>query len=516
MVNKIIDNVWDDTPVDVTAEANFIWSIANKLRGSYMPDKYGDVIIPMTIIRRFECALAATKDKVNAKYEENPNHPPKALCRISKYQFYNTSGYDLAELCTTFNKELLENYKKNIFSVMEEVWASDKERVDVVVFLNGLAIMSFELKCNFAGQSYEDAIYQYRTERNPKTRLFLFKAGCLVNFAMDLNEVYMTTKLDGQATFFLSFNMGNGEGVNAGKGNPVYEDKYSVSYMWEDILTKETVLNLINKFIFIETKESTDELDGLAYTFENTLFNPEYLNSQIFKDNTYAFETYFFKNKIEAESYSKNILDLDNQILNDEFSNWFRHQYLLYYLALLVMTDININHKNLPLYQKELSFVKYFHEQIGILSDRETNLAKLFFNYGTNIKFFGKIQKGRKDIIKNLKNMAWDIFHLQNTFNNLFIIPKNADFIIPFFISYDQRLKDIAPIYKLKSAAFIKNGFNKHLNFLTDLIDPTIKYEYFTAQAYLKRQEKLKDATEVSIIAKLQIEIEKYEKFLGL
>ena len=91
MVNKIIDNVWDDTPVDVTAEANFIWSIANKLRGSYMPDKYGDVIIPMTIIRRFECALAATKDKVRAKYDENPNHPPKALCRISKYQFYNTS-----------------------------------------------------------------------------------------------------------------------------------------------------------------------------------------------------------------------------------------------------------------------------------------------------------------------------------------------------------------------------------------------------------------------------------------
>lgn len=176
---------------------------------------------------------------------------------------------------TTFNKELLENYNKNIFSVMEEVWASDKERVDVVIFLNGLAIMSFELKCNFAGQSYEDAIYQYRTERNPKTRLFLFKAGCLVNFAMDLNEVYMTTKLDGQATFFLPFNMGNGEGVNAGKGNPVYEDKYSVSYMWEDILTKETVLDLINKFIFIETKESTDELTGKKKIKETLIF-PRY------------------------------------------------------------------------------------------------------------------------------------------------------------------------------------------------------------------------------------------------
>ena len=176
---------------------------------------------------------------------------------------------------TTFNKELLENYNKNIFSVMEEVWASDKERVDVVVFLNGLAIMSFELKCNFAGQSYEDAIYQYRTERNPKTRLFLFKAGCLVNFAMDLNEVYMTTKLDGQATFFLPFNMGNGEGVNTGKGNPVYEDKYSVSYMWEDILTKETVLDLINKFIFIETKEFTDEITGKKKIKETLIF-PRY------------------------------------------------------------------------------------------------------------------------------------------------------------------------------------------------------------------------------------------------
>lgn len=113
MVNKIIDNVWDDTPVDVTAEANFIWSIANKLRGSYMPDKYGDVIIPMTIIRRFECALAATKDKVSAKYEENPNHPPKALCRISKYQFYNTSGYDLAELCNE-SESIAENFKSYV------------------------------------------------------------------------------------------------------------------------------------------------------------------------------------------------------------------------------------------------------------------------------------------------------------------------------------------------------------------------------------------------------------------
>lgn len=153
---------------------------------------------------------------------------------------------------TTFNPELTKKYSQNIFSVMEEVWASDKERIDVVIFLNGLAIMSFELKCNAAGQSYQDAIYQFRTDRNPKTRLFRFKAGTLVNFAMDLEEVYMTTKLDGQATFFLPFNMGKGHGVTAGAGNPAFKDKYSVSYMWEDILTKDTILDLITKEEMIE------------------------------------------------------------------------------------------------------------------------------------------------------------------------------------------------------------------------------------------------------------------------
>lgn len=176
---------------------------------------------------------------------------------------------------TDFNRELTEKYQENIFSVMEEVWASDKERIDLVIFLNGLAIMSFELKCNAAGQSVDDAIYQYRTERNPKTRLFLFKAGVLVNFAMDLNEVYMTTKLTGADTFFLPFNMGNGTGVNAGKGNPVFPDKYSVSYMWEDILTKDTVLDLIGKFMFIQVSEKEDELTGKTKRSESLIF-PRY------------------------------------------------------------------------------------------------------------------------------------------------------------------------------------------------------------------------------------------------
>ena len=99
MANKqVIDAMWDDSPVDVSTEVNFIWSIANKLRGTYQSDKYKDVIIPMVIIRRFECALAPTKQKVVEQFKANPNYPVKAMYRISGFQFYNTSEFDLAEL----------------------------------------------------------------------------------------------------------------------------------------------------------------------------------------------------------------------------------------------------------------------------------------------------------------------------------------------------------------------------------------------------------------------------------
>lgn len=176
---------------------------------------------------------------------------------------------------TSFNKELLENYGKNIFSVAEEVWASDEERIDLVIFLNGIAIISFELKSNPQGQNYSDAIHQYRTQRNPKTRLFQFKSGTLVNFAMDLNEVYMTTRLQGETTSFLPFNMGDGKGVDAGKGNPACTDDYPVHYMWEDILTKDTLIDLISRYIFIETKEKVDELTGKKTKTETIIF-PRY------------------------------------------------------------------------------------------------------------------------------------------------------------------------------------------------------------------------------------------------
>ncbi len=119
-MNDIKNMLWEDTPVDVTSEANFIWSIANKLRGSYMPDKYGDVIIPMVIIRRFECTLSATKKAVVDMFRQNPGYPYKAMCRISGYQFYNTSEFTLKELCNDAD-HIASNFKSYIAGFSDNV-----------------------------------------------------------------------------------------------------------------------------------------------------------------------------------------------------------------------------------------------------------------------------------------------------------------------------------------------------------------------------------------------------------
>lgn len=98
MKNNMRNVIWDDTPVDVTEEVNLIWSIANKLRGPYQSDKYKNVIIPMTIIRRFECALEKTKPAVLNMVGTNPNIPDKVLYKASGYAFYNKSRLSLSKL----------------------------------------------------------------------------------------------------------------------------------------------------------------------------------------------------------------------------------------------------------------------------------------------------------------------------------------------------------------------------------------------------------------------------------
>lgn len=121
----------DEERIDITQEANFIWSIANKLRGVYMPDKYGDVIIPMTVLRRFECVLEKTKDEVIKTYEQNPTYPAKAMYRISGKAFYNTSKYNLKELLNDPDHiednfiSYIDSFSNNVQGIFQELKLKD-------------------------------------------------------------------------------------------------------------------------------------------------------------------------------------------------------------------------------------------------------------------------------------------------------------------------------------------------------------------------------------------------------
>lgn len=126
MNSKYIDVLWDDNPVDITNEANFIWSIANKIRGTYMPDKYGDVIIPMTIIRRLECTLESTKDEVIKQFKDEPTIPKQMLSKASGQQFYNTSEFSLQELCNdpdhiaTNFESYIDGFSENVRHILTD------------------------------------------------------------------------------------------------------------------------------------------------------------------------------------------------------------------------------------------------------------------------------------------------------------------------------------------------------------------------------------------------------------
>ena len=117
----------DDTSIDVSKEVGLVWSIANSLRGAYTSDKYKDVIIPMVIIRRFECALEATKDAVVEKYKQNPNLPAALLCQVSKYPFYNVNEFTLKRLLNESDniasnlKAYIEGFSANIQLILEKL-----------------------------------------------------------------------------------------------------------------------------------------------------------------------------------------------------------------------------------------------------------------------------------------------------------------------------------------------------------------------------------------------------------
>jgi type I restriction enzyme M protein len=150
--NKVM---WDDTSINVSKEVALVWSIANKLRGPYKPDKYKDVIIPMTIIRRFECALEDTKAKVLEVVEKIPNAPAKKLCQTSGYDFYNTSRYTLKELLNDSDNiadnfiSYLNGFSSNVQDIINSLeFAKEIEKMDKNNRLLGVVKAFSELDLN--------------------------------------------------------------------------------------------------------------------------------------------------------------------------------------------------------------------------------------------------------------------------------------------------------------------------------------------------------------------------------
>lgn len=177
---------------------------------------------------------------------------------------------------TNLNPEAWEDYKKNIVKIYRQVHFSKNNEnlsLDVVIAVNGIPVVTIELKNPLSGQTVENAKKQYKEDRDPRELIFQFKKRALVHFAVDTEEVYMTTKLEGSDTFFLPFN----KGFNLGTGNPPVKDNYRTAYLWEDILTKDSLLDLIGKYLHLEIAEKKVYTDkGVIKKKKETLIFPRF------------------------------------------------------------------------------------------------------------------------------------------------------------------------------------------------------------------------------------------------
>jgi type I restriction enzyme R subunit len=153
------------------------------------------------------------------------------------------------------NAETQRLYNGNIFSVMRQVKYSEKHEnsLDLVLFLNGLPIITAELKNPLTGQTVQDAVKQYRTTRDPREPLFAF-GRVLAHFAVDPDLVYMTTRLEGGKTRFLPFNRGR----EGGAGNPPAWQGFATAYLWEQVWARDSILDLVQNFIQFIEKEDED------------------------------------------------------------------------------------------------------------------------------------------------------------------------------------------------------------------------------------------------------------------
>lgn len=173
------------------------------------------------------------------------------------------------------NDTTRQQYEQNIVKVTRQVITEDNERIDLVISVNGIPFATIELKNQMSatGWTVQDAIAQYRKERNPKGKLFEFKKRTLVHFAVDTDEVYMTTELKGEDTKFLPFN----RGFHDGRGNPPVNDDVRTAYLWREILPKDSLMELIGRFLHLSREERKIRTNsGFRYITTESMIFPRF------------------------------------------------------------------------------------------------------------------------------------------------------------------------------------------------------------------------------------------------
>lgn len=169
---------------------------------------------------------------------------------------------------SSLNPESEELYQKNHLSVTRQVYyeRNGRNSLDMVLALNGMPVATIELKNQFSGQNVTNAQKQYVYDREPTEPIFQFKKRALVHFAVDTDECYMTTRLGGKNTRYLPFNLG----YKNGAGNPPNKEGYRTSYLWEYVWTKDSLLDIIGKFLHLSVEEY--EIGGVKKKKEAMIF----------------------------------------------------------------------------------------------------------------------------------------------------------------------------------------------------------------------------------------------------
>jgi type I restriction enzyme R subunit len=182
---------------------------------------------------------------------------------------------------STLNPEALELYNTNHLTVTRQLFYErvGRNSLDMTLSLNGLPIATIELKNQFSGQSVENAKKQYVYDREPNEPIFQFKKRSLVHFAVDTDEAFMTTKLDGKNTRYLPFNLG----YNNGAGNPPNPNGYRTAYLWEQVWKKDSFMDIIGKFLHLSVEEF--ELNGVKKKKETIIF-PRFHQMQVVRKVT--------------------------------------------------------------------------------------------------------------------------------------------------------------------------------------------------------------------------------------